>query len=79
MAYGNVSGYYDTAARFQTNNPLLGAGEVGMESDTGKLKIGDGVASWNTLAYAAFPPKIEARTSDPVSPFVGQIWLRTDL
>ena len=29
--------------------------------------------------YAALPLTLENRTSDPVSPTVGQMWLRTDL
>jgi len=29
----------------------LAAGEPGYESDTGKLKIGDGTTPWNNLAY----------------------------
>jgi hypothetical protein len=32
-------------------NPLLAIGEPGFEYDTGKFKIGNGVTSWNSLAY----------------------------
>ena len=41
----------DTALNWQTNNPVLLAGELGIETDTGKLKIGDGVSHWNDLNY----------------------------
>lgn len=32
-------------------NPVLIVGEPGFESDTNKLKIGDGSSSWNSLPY----------------------------
>ncbi len=41
----------DTAANWTTANPVLAAGEVGIESDTAKLKIGDGATAWTTLGY----------------------------
>jgi hypothetical protein len=43
----------DTAANWTANNPVLGMAEMGYESDTEKLKIGDGVTAWNALAYWA--------------------------
>ncbi|MDI6720379.1 MAG: hypothetical protein QMD46_12285 [Methanomicrobiales archaeon] len=39
------------AAVFASENPVLGAGEPGRETDTGRIKIGDGSASWNVLPY----------------------------
>lgn len=41
----------DTAALWVTTNPILASGEFGHESDTGKLKIGDGTTTWTSLAY----------------------------
>ena len=43
----------DTAANWalDANNPILLSGEFGYETDTGKLKIGDGETAWNDLAY----------------------------
>ncbi len=46
----------DTAANWASNNPLLLAGEPGVETDTGKLKIGDGVRRWNALPYVSEGP-----------------------
>jgi hypothetical protein len=43
-----------TAARFASLNPVLLISEVGIESDTGKFKVGDGVTAWNALPYG-FP------------------------
>lgn len=42
----------DLAAQWQQYNPVLLAGEAGVEVDTGLFKIGDGVTAWNDLAYA---------------------------
>lgn len=43
----------DTATRWQNINPVLSLGEPGVETDTGKMKIGDGAKTWNTLDYFA--------------------------
>jgi archaellum component FlaC len=40
-----------TAAQWTAANPVLGAGEIGFETDTGKFKIGDGTNQWEGLAY----------------------------
>ena len=40
-----------TAAEWTAANPVLAAGELGLETDTGKTKIGDGVTAWNSLGY----------------------------
>jgi len=40
-----------TAARWASVNPVLGVGEVGWETNTKKIKIGDGITPWNSLAY----------------------------
>ena len=42
-----------TAEEWSEVNPLLAEGEMGLETDTGKFKIGNGVAHWNTLVYAS--------------------------
>jgi len=42
----------DTAANWTTNDTVLLAAEIGYETDTGKLKIGDGTTAWTSLAYA---------------------------
>lgn len=39
------------ATDWTTNNPVLLAGEIGYELDTGLLKIGDGVKAWKELSY----------------------------
>jgi hypothetical protein len=41
----------DTAANWTSNNPTLAVGEMGVETDTDQLKIGDGSTAWASLAY----------------------------
>lgn len=41
----------DTAAAWTAANPTLLSGEVGIESDTRKIKVGTGTQTWNTLPY----------------------------
>jgi hypothetical protein len=40
-----------TAAQWTSANPTLLSGEQGLETDTGKTKIGNGVTAWNSLGY----------------------------
>lgn len=42
----------DTAANWTSNNPILAAGEIGLETDTAKWKMGNGSTAWNSLSYA---------------------------
>lgn len=44
-----------TASQWTSFNPILAAGEIGTELDTGKFKVGDGVTAWNSLGYAISP------------------------
>ena len=41
----------DTAANWTAANTVLDLGEPGFETDTRKLKIGDGATPWNSLDY----------------------------
>ena len=42
---------YNTAAVWASYNPILLTGEIGIESDTTSLKVGDGVTAWIDLPY----------------------------
>ena len=41
----------DTASDWTSANPTLAQGELGLETDTLKLKAGTGTTAWNSLAY----------------------------
>lgn len=42
----------DTAENWTARNPVLLKGEMGVEIDTGKTKIGNGTDDWETLKYS---------------------------
>ena len=41
------------ASSWTSSNPILASGEVGIETDTNKIKIGDGSSNWAALNYFA--------------------------
>lgn len=43
---------HGTSESWTTSNPILLEGEVGVETDTNKLKIGDGKTAWKDLKYS---------------------------
>ena len=45
----------NTRSAWASENPVLMAGEPGIESQTGNLKIGDGRTPWNVLPYHGCP------------------------
>lgn len=51
MAYRVLQIRRDSAADWTSANPTLKEGELGWETDTGLLKIGDGSTAWTSLAY----------------------------
>jgi len=52
----------DTAAAWTAANPTLASGELGGETDTGKLKLGNGSTAWNSLAYQAGVTSVNGST-----------------
>lgn len=40
-----------TAASWTSANTVLAAGEIGYETDTGKMKVGNGSTAWTSLGY----------------------------
>lgn len=41
----------DTAERWESNNPVLHQGELGVDITNMKMKLGDGFQRWNALPY----------------------------
>ena len=41
-----------TAAEWTATNPVLAAGEMGLETDTGDFKFGNGTDTWSALQYS---------------------------
>jgi len=46
----------DIAANWTANNPLLLNGEIGIETDTLKFKVGNGSQRWNAIEFYALKP-----------------------
>lgn len=46
----------NTKSGWTSANPILANGELGIESDTLKIKTGDGSSAWGSLAYATITP-----------------------
>ena len=49
----SITGYnlVDTKANLTSSNPTLASGRFGIESDTKRAKLGDGLTAWNSLVY----------------------------
>lgn len=70
-----------TASEWTTNNPVLALGELGVETDTRKHKIGDGATAWNDLEYGNggnIVVKAAAPTTADIGYDVGTLWCDTD-
>ena len=68
----------DTAANWSTNNPTPSAGEPCFETDTGKLKIGDGITAYNSLPYQGGTSDT-AVTTDTVQTISGEKTFTNDI
>lgn len=46
-----TTAFLDSVQNWKTNNPILEKGQIALEEDTGFVKIGDGINTWNFLSY----------------------------
>lgn len=67
----------DTSANWKAANPVLLKGELGIEIDTRKIKIGDGISTWTALKYIS--DEIVVANADPTTTDkdydIGRFWL----
>src|SRR6188768_3304438 len=56
-----------TAAEWTETNPILDPGETGVELDTAKHKVGDGINTWANLRYHIPEPDIDAKIAASLS------------
>lgn len=54
----------DTAADWTTTDPILAAGELGIETDTNRIKIGDGTTEWTGLQYGPVGDELVIRVKN---------------
>lgn len=66
-----------TASTWTSTNPVLAAGEIGFETDTGKFKIGDGTATWTAVKYAGGAGGAVVSTTAPTGTEPGAIWFNS--
>lgn len=66
-----------TSTAWTAANPVLSQGEIGLETDSKKMKIGDGTTAWNSLAYAYSAPNFYLQTTQPAAWNVGDQWVDT--
>lgn len=62
----------DTAANWLSVNPVLASGEPGLETDTRKIKYGDGSSTWSALGYAITQADATSLTGTTLAPNVTQ-------
>lgn len=74
----------DTALNWTTLNPTLALGEPAVESDTHRLKVGDGTTPWSSLPYSVLDAATYVTTYQlaiqpiaPASPTLGMVWIQT--
>lgn len=60
------------AADWTSQNPILSLGEPGLESDTGLIKVGDGVKAWQQLSYFLDTPATVALINSIVEDVVAE-------
>jgi hypothetical protein len=55
-----------TAVEWTAANPILAEGEMGLEKDTNKYKIGNGITNWNGLEYSSLPADVYTKDQSVV-------------
>lgn len=65
-----------TAASWTSSNPTLSLGELGLETDTGQFKVGNGTTAWTSLSYAQMGPSgLQQGSTAPT--YTNTLWLDT--
>lgn len=52
----------DTSSNWSSINPVLALGELGYDTTTEQIKVGNGSSAWNSLSYASFVGSIDSLT-----------------
>jgi hypothetical protein len=67
----------DSAANWTFADPTLASGEIGFETDTNQIKIGNGVDEWTLLDYASGGASVEISETAPADPDAGNVWFNS--
>ena len=71
----------DTAGNWTSNNPIPLAGQSCLETDTGKVKIGDGSTAWTSLPYSIDTAAVAASIATKLTGTTAQLckaWVNFD-
>src|SRR4030042_1003321 len=61
--YTKIKVRRDLLANWVTQAPILASGEIGLETDTGVIRIGDGASAWSALP-GFLPVRSARKTAD---------------
>jgi hypothetical protein len=69
----------DIASNWESVDPTLASGEIGFETDTNQLKVGNGTDEWTVLPYAsgAGGASVEISETAPADPEEGDVWFNS--
>ena len=67
----------DTAANWTFADPTLASGEIGFETDTNQIKIGNGTDAWTALDYTSGGASVEISETAPAEPNEGNVWFNS--
>lgn len=69
---------HGTKAAMASSNPVLKNGELGIETDTGAMKLGNGSTTWNNLGYIGGRTYIGSATDAQVLALIkpGDLYIR---
>jgi hypothetical protein len=76
MSFVRIRARRDTASNWTTADPVLQEGEFGVETDTLRVKVGDGVQNWQSLPYLDYTPRA---TSAPPAVGTGAVGTSSDV
>lgn len=65
----------DSSSNWTFSDPILADGEIGFESDTNRIKIGNGDDVWTLLKYAS--ASLEISETEPTEPNEGNVWFNS--
>jgi hypothetical protein len=70
MALTRMQQRRGVASQWASENPILGAGEIGFETDNSRFKIGDGVTAWSSLEYFSNQADVTTAIDNAISALV---------
>lgn len=70
MALTRMQQRRGVASQWASENPILGAGEIGFETDNSRFKIGDGVTAWSSLEYFSNQADVTTAIDNAISALI---------